>query len=246
VLVRYTRAFLYDDSEALLESAPKAVSWLRSHGEERAAAHVEIGGVASGLMSSGRFAELDALVSGMADRYRAEGPPTLHYVTLAMLGYSALLQGRTGKAEQLFDECASIEVPARTSSASEPAKARAAFRRGDQSEAFRILRSHVEELLHTDYTDMARNAAIEFINMMTALDRLPEAARILGYLAGSGDFGALAVRTLVADSASQIAARVEQTPDRFRGPERELDARQALEYMREVLASHSDAVIVRS
>ena len=246
VLVRYTRAFLYDDGEALLEWAPKAVSWLRSHDEEHAAAHAEIGGVASGLMSTGHFAELDALVSGLADRYRAEGPPTLRYVTLAMLGYSALLQGRTAEAEQLFDESASIVLPARTSSASEPARARMAFRRGQQSEAFRILRSHVEELLQTDYTDMARNAAIEFINMMTALGRFPDAARILGYLAGSGDFGALAVRTLVADSASQIAARVEQTPDQFRGRERELDARQALEYMREVLASHSDAVIVRS
>lgn len=74
--------------------------------------------------------------------------------------------------------------------------------------AFRILRSHVEELLRTDYTDIAGNAAVEFINMMVAIDRLPDAARVLGYLATTGDFGALASRILVADAAAMIAAAV--------------------------------------
>ena len=142
--------------------------------------HAEIAGVASSLMSTGHFAELDAFVSALADRYRTQGPPTLLYVTLAMLGYSALFQGKADAAEQLFDESASIDVPDRTSSVNEPAQARAALRRGDQSQAFRILRSYVEELLETDYTDLARNAAIEFINMMTAIGRLPEAERITG------------------------------------------------------------------
>ena len=110
--------------------AVEAVAWLRSHGEEDAAVHVEIGGVASALMSTGRFAELDAFVSALVDRYRTQGPPTLLYVTLAMLGYSALFQGKADDAERLFDEAASIEVPARTSSVNEPAQARAAFRSG--------------------------------------------------------------------------------------------------------------------
>ena len=108
-----------------------------------------------------------------------------------MLGYSALFQGKADDAEQLFDESASIDVPDRTSSVNEPAQARAALRRGDQSQAFRILRSYVDDLLETDYTDLARNAAIEFINMMTAVGRLPEAERIRGYLASTGDFGSL-------------------------------------------------------
>ncbi|HSU34157.1 MAG TPA: BTAD domain-containing putative transcriptional regulator, partial [Propionibacteriaceae bacterium] len=166
-LVRYTRAYLDDDGPALLECSREAVGWLRSHGLDQAALHVEIAGVASGLMSTGHFGELDAFVAPLVDRYRTQGPPTLLYVTLAMLGYSALFQGKTDTAEQLFDESASIDVPDRTSSVNEPAQARAALRRGDQSQAFRILRSYVEELLETDYTDLARNAAIEFINIMT-------------------------------------------------------------------------------
>jgi hypothetical protein len=59
-LLRYTRAYLYDDGEALLECSSEAASWLRRHGEEQAAVHAEITGVASALMSTGRFQELDA------------------------------------------------------------------------------------------------------------------------------------------------------------------------------------------
>ncbi len=99
----------------------------------------------------------------------------------------------------------------------------------------RILRSYVEELLETDYTDLARNAAIEFINMMTAIDRLPEAERIRGYLVSTGDFGNLAARGLVNDAANRIAVSAERSPDRFQAPGRDLDARQALEYMRDTL-----------
>ena len=234
-LVRYTRAYLYDDGEALRQCSREAMAWLRSHGEEHAAVHAEIAGVASSLMSTGHFAELDAFVSALVDRYRTHGPPTLLYVTLAMLGYSALFQGKADEAEQLFDESASIDVPDRTSSVNEPAQARAAFRRGHQSQAFRILRSYVEELLETDYTDLARNAAIEFINMMTAIGRLPDAARILGYLASTGDFGNLAARGLVADAANKIAVSAERSADQFQTPRRDLDARQALEYMRDTL-----------
>ena len=232
-LVRYSRAYLYDDGEALRVCSPEAVAWLRSHGEDDAAVHVEIAGVASGLMSTGHFAELDMFVSALVDRYRTQGPPTLLYVTLAMLGYSAMFQGKADDAEQLFDESASIDVPERTSSVNEPAQARAAFRRGDQSQAFRILRSYVEELLETGYTDLARNAAIEFINMMTAVGRLVEAERIRGYLVSTGDFGKLAAQGLVADEAKKIAASAEHAPNQHLTPQRDLDARQALEYMRD-------------
>ena len=232
-LIRFTRAYLYDDGEALLECSPGAVAWLRSHGEDQAAVHVEIAGVASGLMSTGRFAELDAFVAALVDRFRTQGPPTLLYVTLAMLGYSALFQGKADAAELLFDESASIAVPDRTSSVNEPAQARAAFRRGEQTQAFGILRSYVEELLDTDYTDLARNAAVEFINMMTAVGRLVEAERIRGYLASTGDFGTRAARGLVVDRGNRIALSAEHTPEQICSPRRPLDARQALEYMRD-------------
>jgi hypothetical protein len=103
-----------------------------------------------------------------------------------MLGYSAWFQGCAEEAERLFDESAGVEVPARTSSVNEPAQARKAFKSGHQAQALRILRSDVQELLATDYTDLAKLAAVEFVNMMAAVDRIPEAARILGYLAGTG------------------------------------------------------------
>jgi len=196
---------------------------------------VEIAGVASGLMSTGHFGELDAFVAPLVDRYRTQGPPTLLYVTLAMLGYSALFQGQADAAEQFFDESASIDVPDRTSSVNQPAQARAALRRGDQSQAFRILRSYVEELLETDYTDLARNAAIEFINMMTAIGRLPEAERIRGYLVSTGDFGNRAARGLGSDAAMRIGVNAERSADRFPAAGRDLDGRQALEYMRDTL-----------
>jgi hypothetical protein len=230
-LIRYARAQLHDDGEALVASTPEAVAWLRRHAEDHAAALTEIGG-ASGLLSTGHFAELDAAVSALADRHRAEGPPTLLYVALTLLGYSALFQGNTDQAEQLFEESAAVVVPDRTISVNEPVEARAAFRRGDRMRAFRILRSHVDELLRTDYTDIAGNAAVEFITMMAAIDRIPDAARVWGYLATTGDFGALASRLLVADAAGVIAAGVD--------PEQRLDAHHALEYMRDVLVELID------
>ena len=186
------------------------MAWLRSHGEDDAVVHVEIAGVASSLMNTKHFAELDAFVSALVDRYRTHGPPTLLYVTLAMLGYSALFQGKADTAEQLFDKSASIDVPDRTSSVNQPAQARAALRRGDPSQAFPILGSDIEELLETDYTDLARNTPIEFINMMTAIDRLAEAERIRGYLVSTGDFRNLAARGLVNDAANRIAINAER------------------------------------
>ena len=89
-----------------------------------------------------------------------------------MLGYSALLQGKPDLADRFFDEAVSIDVPDRTVSVNKPIEARAAFRRGNRSAAFRILRAYVDELLETDYPDLATNAAVEFINMM-AIDRPP-------------------------------------------------------------------------
>jgi predicted ATPase/class 3 adenylate cyclase len=231
-VVRYTRAYLYDQGEALGDCAAAAVSWLREHGEEWVAAHEELGGVASGLMSSGHFLEVDTFVSALAARYRGQGPPTLLYVTLTILGYSAFFQGDTDRAESLFDEAAHVDVPDRTLSVNKPIEARAAFRRGDRARAFAILGRHIDELLETDHSGLAPNAAIEFVNMMGALDRLDDAKPVLQYLETTGDFGALAVRTLVADASRRVAAA--EGPARDSGPEK-IDARRALTHMRDVL-----------
>ena len=184
-------------------------------------------------MNTGRFGELDVLLSGLAARYRAQGPPTLLYVGLSMLGYAALLQRRPELADRFFDEAVNVDVPDRTVSVNKPIEARAAFRRGIRWTAFRVLRDYVEQLLETDYPDLASNAAVEFINMMVAIDRLPAGARVLGYLRAAGDLGALAARTLVAEAAARIAAGL--IPDRDGSPEPELDARHALIYMQVVL-----------
>ena len=72
---------------------------------------------------------------------------------------------------------------------------------------------------------------------MAAVDRLPEAARVLGYLASTGDFGTIAVRALVADAANKIAVSAKQSPDQFETSGHELGARQALEYMRDKLGT---------
>ena len=71
--------------------------------------------------------------------------------------------------------------------------------------------------------------------MMVASDRLPDAARMLEYLAYTGDFGATARRTLVADAANQIADRAEHAPGLRPAFRPTVDARQALQYMHGVL-----------
>lgn len=234
VLIRYLRAQLDDDGEALAGCSAEAVAWLRRNGDDYAAALTEIGR-ASGLLSTGRFAEHDAVVSALADRHRAEGPPTLLYVALTLLGYSASFQGEPERAGRLFDESAGIDLPDRTISVNAPIDARSAFRRGDRPRAFRILRSHVDELLRTGNTDIASNAAVEFINMMATIDRLHDAARVLDYLATAGDFGALAARTLVADAVARIATAAEPALGSEQQPGNQHDARQILEHMRDVL-----------
>ena len=73
-LIRFTRAYLDDAGEQLVDCAPQAVAWLREHGEAHPAALTEIAGVGSGLLSTGRFEQLDAFVGSLAERYRIQGP----------------------------------------------------------------------------------------------------------------------------------------------------------------------------
>ena len=54
-LVRFTRAYLYDDGDGLTKCAPDAVAWLRGHGQDYPAELAETGGVAAGLMNTGRL-----------------------------------------------------------------------------------------------------------------------------------------------------------------------------------------------
>ena len=231
-LLRYTHAYLYDDGAALSADSPAAVAELRRMGEPHLAALIELAGVASGLMSTGQLTAFDALVSGLADRYRADGPPTLLHLTLVGLGYSAMFQGRTQEADDMFEELSRVAVPERTFVVSRPIEARAAFRRGDPTRAFEILRAHVDDLLQTDVMDVARLAALEFVTMMAAQDRLADAGPVLPYLEATGGFGELAARTMSQDA--------DAAPGPATSPGSVLlgshaDARGALLHMRDIL-----------
>jgi hypothetical protein len=86
-------------------------------------------------------------------------------------------------------------------------------------------------LLDTDYTDVTRMVAVEFITMVGAIDRLADAARVLTYLDTTGDYGTLARENLVAD----VVRRIDADPHLAHRESRNLDAHGALVFMRDVL-----------
>lgn len=235
-LIAYTHAYLYEDSTALSSVSPVAVAELRRMGEPHLASLVELAGVASGLMATGQLTAFDTFVAPLADRYRADGPPAMLHLTLLGLGYSAHFQGRTQDADDLFDQMSRVDVPERTFSLNRPVEARAVFRRGDRSRAYAILRDHVDDLLETDVTDTARLAALEFVTMMSALDRSDDARPVQRYIATTGGFGELATLAVAVDGdplmRAPAAGEVTTPPDSA-----DTDARGALEHIREVLTS---------
>ena len=233
-MIRYARAFLYSDYEARAELAPKAVAALRRQGEDYFADVFEVVGIGLTLLTTGRLEEHDAVVTALADRYRAQGPPTCLNWALIYLGVSAWYQGKHGQVEQLFDDALSVDIPDRTRSWNTPLKARAAFRRGNRSSAYQILRSYVDELLDVEAMSDAKLLCLDFIEMMAKIDRLQDAARILGYLEATGFLDAPAFRAQVAEVAGLIAAQSEHSPDEERATGRDLDDRHALAYMGDV------------
>lgn len=227
-LIRYTHAYLYE--EDLTVPSPAAVAWLREQGEDHAADLVEVAGMGSGLMSTGRFADLDALARTMVERFR-QGPATLLYFAWGLLGYSAQLQGRNQEALRFFDEAGAVAVPRGTYLVHRAVEARVAFEQGDHAGAFRMLRNHVETVLDTDYVDVAVIIAPEFVPMAAAADRLVEAARVLSYLDTMGDFGVRVRTLLIADAVAGIEGDPEAAAHVGDG----LDGRQALLCMRATL-----------
>ena len=231
-LSRYARAYASGDGAALAQCLPGAVADLRARGEDYLAAFIEMTSAGT-LLGVGRFAEVDASVSALANRYRAQGPPTLQHWALQALAYSASFQGRPAQAEQYFDEAATIDLPEGALSANQLVEARSAFRRGRHSRAFGLLGTYIDEQFEVDNVAVASVVCVEFINMMVAIDRYAEAAHMLAYLAAANEFGALASRTLVAEAASKIAAGRGQAAETT--TTHRIDDRQALAYMRDVL-----------
>ena len=234
-LIAYTRAYLYEDSTALSSVSPAAVAELRRMGEPHLASLVELAGVASGLMATGQLAAFDTLVAPLAARYRADGPPAMLHLTLLGLGYSALFQGRTQDADDIFDQMSHVDVPERTFSVNRPVEARAVFRRGDRSRAYAILRDHVDDLLETDVMDTARLAALEFVTMLSALGRAGDARPVQRYLETTGGFGELAALAVAADGDPLMTV---PAGGAIAPPESaDTGARGALEHIRGVLTS---------
>ena len=159
------------------------------------------------LLGIGRFAEVDASVSALADRYRAQGPPTLLHWALQTLAYSASFQGRqrAGRAvlRRSGHASTSRRVRSRPTSSSRPGRRSAAA----PGASVRTARSYIDEQVETDNVAVASVVCVEFINMMAAIDRLAEAAHMLSYLAAANEFGALAAQTLVAEAAREDRRR---------------------------------------
>jgi hypothetical protein len=228
--MRHARATVYQDFEAMARWAPSAVAELRRRGEGDLAEQFELD-AGAGLALRGHFEEGDAFVAALADRYRSHGPPTLLHLSLMLLGYSASLQGKYDLAERLFDEAIGVEVPERTQSPNKSIEARAAFRRGDRYRAFRILSSYIDDLLDIGNMQAICVTCVEFINMMTALGRLADAAPMLYHLDKSFPYWA----ALVAEARSQIDANAEFHRAGKQASGRNFGDRQALEYMHAVL-----------
>ena len=223
--VRRARAAVHGDWAALAACAPQALADLRANGDDDLAEHVEVD-IGAALLFRGRFAEHDAVMRPLAERYRVQGPPTLYNWALMLLGYSAAAQGRPEEAEPLFEAAVDVGVPPRTHSPNRTVEARVAFRRGDRPRAFRALRAHVEELLDSDNMQGACVASVEFVAMLARSGRLPEAEPVVGYLRKGGMLDMPVWRAQLA-SVPRLPAPTGMA---------ELDDRGALEYMRAVLS----------
>ncbi|WP_238435913.1 BTAD domain-containing putative transcriptional regulator [Frankia sp. AgB1.8] len=224
VAVQHGLASVRQDFPALGILTPSLIAWFRGRGDDDLAEHLELD-VGASHVFGGRFAEGDATVGALVERYRVVGPPTLLNMALLLLGYAALLQNRPAHAEELLGAAVEVEVPARTHSPNRCVEARAYFRRGDRARAYDILREHVDELLDSGNMQAICVTAVEFVNMMTTVDRLAEANRVLLHLDRVAPYWA----TLVAQARQTIDAAGS------RPPEPDLDDHEALEYIRAVL-----------
>jgi hypothetical protein len=229
-LVHHARAAVYEDYGGMAKWSAPAVAALRARGEDDLADQLELD-VAGGMLMTGQFAESDAFAAALAERFRAQGPPTLLNLTLVMLGYSASLRGEHDRAAALFDDAISVEVPRRTHSPNQAVAARTVFRRGDRARGLAMLGAYVQQLLDDGNMQAACVSSLEFVNMTVAEGRLPEAATMLGYLETTGLLDGPSWRSLVEPAANAIGTGYGQ--EQARG--RSLEDRAALEYMLGIL-----------
>ncbi|WP_372733948.1 BTAD domain-containing putative transcriptional regulator [Nocardioides sp.] len=183
-LVRHGRAFAHEDWEALLHLVPEAMAERRRRGQPFLAELMETD-ILAAYLNLGRFSELEQLAPLLTERYRTHGPPTLLNWTLMLHGYGAAFQGAHDRADDLFEQAAQIELPARTHTPTTAVAARVAFRRGDTRKAHALLLQHVEDLLDTENMQGVGVAAIELVRMMHHAGKKEQVTQLLAYLESS-------------------------------------------------------------
>lgn len=235
--VRYGRAFLFEDPEGLAAWGPDAEALAIEKGELHMASLIELGARGQSLLSQGRFEELDDFANNRSERYRSDGPPTLLTFSLAMMAYSALLQGKEQEAERFFEQAASVDTPDRTLGIDTAIQTRTALRRGQPELALEYLKQHIDQLLSVGNLYMTRMAAVDFINAMYVAGRIDEAAMARGYLSRPDLLDIEMSRSLVSPDVSAVPLSPEAQKQG-----QELDARTALEHMQAILAGTSKSV----
>ena len=240
VLVDFTQALVYDDDEAMSHIGEQVVVELRRLGQDHVAELIYLSGVVGPMLATGRFEQHDAAVTELVERYQRDGPPTFLHWALFMLGYSAAFQGDHDAAEMFFERSAAIDIPDKTMSVNKPVEARVALRQGDRPKAFELLKAHLDEMFDSDNVMLARLACIEFINMMASIDRLDDAAVMLGYLEKTGLFGELSSRTVVAEVAAVIDDDPRYEDDALKAKGRAMVDQKAIVYMRDLMGELAD------
>ena len=233
-LTRHGRALTYSDYQAMSKWAPEAAAVLRRRGDNHLAERVEVN-AATALLNLGQFDECDRLAAELTNRYGRQGPPTFRNWTLLLLGYSASSQGHPDRADTCFEEAIGIDVPPRTYSPNKTLQARSAFRRGSRIRAYRILQSHINELLTLDNMQAGSMVFVEFVNMMTEVDRPADAALILNHLETTGVLDSSAWRILTAEAATKVAEFADESGHLNRTASTSLSSRRALEYVHDTL-----------
>ena len=227
-LMEHGRAFATGDHDTQARSSPTAGRELRHQGLDHLAERTDIN-LAASLLNLGRYDEQEALARDLVDRYRQQGPPTYLNWSLMLLGYNALFRGRPDQADAYFNDAIDVDVPTRTHSPNRPIEARRAHRSGRRRDAYRILRSYIDDIRDTDNYQAGLLVCIEFINMMVAADRPDDAAAILRHLEATGLLDNPAWRSLVAEAAATVQ------PGGGDGEPPDLDHSEALELMADVL-----------
>lgn len=199
-LARHARAYVCDENEDLIATAPDAMEAHRGQSNDYVASLIEISSVIGPLLALGRFDEHDVLMEDKLLRLRSEGPPTLLHWALFCNGYSMLFQGRHDEAHRFLDEASRMDLPDRTMALNKPIEARAAVKRGDHARGFEILRTHVAELIETDNLVIGTLACSEFVNLMVEVGRIRDASLIIGFVEMNNVFSEIVIQTYVGDA----------------------------------------------